>query len=167
MYITRTSDLRFLSWNGKTFSCTCTLDSTELYLCFSTLAELQISEKILRVVSDIYLRTQRRKNFTWKIFVVEKPFSCLQFCGCGLGVSCVCFQCLIRTNCCSRCGWEGYPLFSCSVHFFPPYLCPTLWTSQFLLYNFFLPTPKAVVGREASEVSPTALVLGLEKRRDV
>ena len=166
MYITRTSDLRFLSWNGKTFNCTCTLDSTELCLCFSTLAELQISEKILRVVSDIYLRTQRRKNFTWKIFVVEKPFSCLQFCGCGLGVSCVCFQCLIRTNCCSRCGWEGYPLFSCSVHFFPPYFCPTLWTSQFLLYNFSA-YPRAVVGREASEVSPTALVLGLEKRGDV
>ena len=74
MYITRTSDLRFLSWNGKTFNCTYTLDSTELCLCFSTLAELQISEKILRVVSDIYLRTQRRKSFTWKIFVVEKPF---------------------------------------------------------------------------------------------
>ena len=84
------------------------------------------SEKILRVVSDIYLRTQRRKNFTWKIFVVEKPFSCLQFCGCGLGVSCVCFQCLIRTNCCSRCGWEGYPLFSCSVHFLQ-------WGSDILL----------------------------------
>ena len=166
MYITRTSDLRFLSWNGKTFNCTYTLDSTELCLCFSTLAELQISEKILRVVSDIYLRTQRRKNFTWKIFVVEKPFSCLQFCGCGLGVSCVCFQCLIRTNCCSRCGWEGYPLFSCSVHFFPPYFCPTLWTSQFLLYNFFcLPQSRCRPGGIRSFPNCTCVGFGKKRRR--
>ena len=51
MYITRTSDLRFLSWNGKTFNCTYTLDSTELCLCFSTLAELQISP----LVAPLYL----------------------------------------------------------------------------------------------------------------
>ena len=74
MYITRTSDLRFLSWIGKAFRSTCTLDTTELCLCFSTLAELQISEKILRVVSDIYLRTQRCKNFTWKNFRCGKTF---------------------------------------------------------------------------------------------
>ena len=47
MYITRTSDLRFLSLIGKAFKCTCTLDTTELCLCFSTLAELQIRYSIV------------------------------------------------------------------------------------------------------------------------
>ena len=39
----------------------------------STLAELQISEKIVRVESDIYLRTQRLKTFLGKNLFVEKP----------------------------------------------------------------------------------------------
>ena len=35
---------------------------------------LERREKILRVVSDIYLRTQRCKNFTWKNFCCGKTF---------------------------------------------------------------------------------------------
>ena len=64
MYITRTSDLRFLSWNGKTFSSTCTLDSTELCLCFSTLAELQI--KLASCASSEFLMIQATPaEFGW------------------------------------------------------------------------------------------------------
>ena len=43
------------SWNGKTFNCTCTLDSTELCLCFSTLAELQIKPNKLQWHTDRHM----------------------------------------------------------------------------------------------------------------
>ena len=45
-----------------------------IYIYVYVKISIHICEKILRVVSDIYLRTQRCKNFIWKNFCCGKTF---------------------------------------------------------------------------------------------